>query len=439
MDIYQKSLLTRSISIPMTQMGGNVEAVLKNYLIEMEGKCGEEGYIKKKSIQIFNYSCGVIKGSNVIVQVVFECQIANPMPDQIFTCIVEHNTRAGIKARLNSSEDSPFIVFLARDHHNTIAKFSEIKENEKIKVNVLGQRFEINDPQISIIATLVTDEFKLEPESIEPISESLSNVPSESGEDEIIDSSDMQRARMLVDPESPPYHVSDKEKEPESPPYHVPDEEKEPESPPYHVPDEELVPDRPNEPELTNDILVFNSKSAHKPPGKGTQENTKDTYPELSKIKDWRKQLSHFDVAEFSCEGSNGIVFPPGSRWKTLEHYWQASKLSLVDQEFANLLRIGEKYGNGDGNEARALRKGILKGPDKHPVVLSDAIIAHWNKITYDVMYVAAKAKFSQNADKLEVLCATKKATLMHLISRVKKDESLVRFTHYERVRSELC
>jgi len=430
MDIYQKSLLTRSISIPMTQMGGNIEYVLKNYLIEMEGKCGEEGYIKKKSIQLFNYSCGVIKGSNVIVQAVFECQIANPMPGQTFTCVVENNTRAGIKAKLNSSEDSPFIVFLARDHHNTIAQFSEIKENEKIKVNVLGQRFEINDPQISIIATLVEQD-KVDPESDTeppslpydvPDSEPESppyHVPSDSessGEEEIIDSSDLQKAKLSA------LQLPIDSPEPPSPPYHVPPEDE------IHA---QLIPQ--------TDILVFNSKSADKKPGKGTQEQIKDTYPELSKIKDWRKQLSHFDVSEFECEGSHGVVFPPGSRWKTLEHYWQAAKLSLADQKFANLLRVGEKYGNGDGNEARGLRKGILKGANKHPVLLSPETYAKWTEIMPDVMYVASKAKFSQNKDKLALLCATKNAALMHLLSRVKKEESLVRFTHYERVRSELC
>jgi predicted NAD-dependent protein-ADP-ribosyltransferase YbiA (DUF1768 family) len=251
----------------------------------------------------------------------------------------------------------------------------------------------------------------LDVEAVEPVSEPLSLSESESsGEEEIMDSSDMQKARMLVQPE------------PDSPPYHVPSDEEQ----------------EPDEPALT-DVLVFNSKSADKKPGKGTQEETKDTYPELAKIKDWRKQLSHFDEAEFECTGSNGIVFPKGSRWKTLEHYWQAAKLSLVDQPFANLLRVGEKYGNGDGNEARSLRKGIAKGPDKHPVILTQDLLSKWDTIMPEVMYVAAKAKFSQNKGKLAILCATKKAALMHLIPRVPKEVSLVRFTHYERIRSELC
>ena len=155
MDIYHHSLLTRRVSIPMIKMGGTIQQVILDSLSEMEGKCGEEGYIKKGSIQIFNYSCGMIKGPNVIVQVVFGCEVSNPVPDQEFECIVENNTRAGIKARLRARGDSPFIVFLARDHHYTDRQFSILKEGEKIIVRIVGVRFELNDPYICAIGKLM--------------------------------------------------------------------------------------------------------------------------------------------------------------------------------------------------------------------------------------------------------------------------------------------
>ena len=158
MEIYYPSLLSRRVSIPMTKMGGSIQQVIIDSLSKLEGKCGEEGYIKRGSIQIFNYSCGIIKGPNIIIDAVFRCDVSNPVPDQEFDCIVEHNTRAGIKARLHTREDSPFIVFLARDHHYMIPRFSDIKEKEHIRVKILGQRFEINDPKISVIATLVSSE-----------------------------------------------------------------------------------------------------------------------------------------------------------------------------------------------------------------------------------------------------------------------------------------
>jgi hypothetical protein len=45
-------------------------------------------------------------------------------------------------------------VFIARDHHFNMSKFSSIKEGDKFIAKVIGQRFELNDKQISIIAEL---------------------------------------------------------------------------------------------------------------------------------------------------------------------------------------------------------------------------------------------------------------------------------------------
>ena len=47
-------------------------------------------------------------------------------------------------------------VFIARDHHFTDKRFSKVVENEKIMANVIGVRFELNDPYICVIANLWT-------------------------------------------------------------------------------------------------------------------------------------------------------------------------------------------------------------------------------------------------------------------------------------------
>ena len=383
------SLLSRSISIPIVEIGGNIEQLLSEHISSLEGKCIEEGYLKLGSTKLIRYSCGVLKGSSAIIQVIFQGKMVLPITGQSFICVVENNTRAGIKGRLDAKEN-PFVVFLAKDHHAHISNFSDIKENTKLKVNILGQRFEINDPKISIIAVL----------------------------EELY-------------PDSPPSPKSSALKA-------IPDFQSPPESPANDPSPKSSAPDAI--PGYSQDILVFKAKSKENLPGNGVNEvaNPKN-YPELSKKVGWRKQLSHFDVAEFQCDGSpeDGIVFPPGSRWRTLEHYWQASKIYLADKPFAYLLRVGEKYGNGDGMEAKELQKGKT-GVDKHTVILTPQQLQRWNEIQPNVMYIGAKAKFSQNPDKLEILCATKNAKLLYDPTRVSKDK-YVHFTHYEKVRSELC
>ena len=76
----------------------------------------------------------------------------------IIECIVENVTKAGIKARVDE-DISPLIIFIARDHHFGNDYFSKIDSSAitevvKIKIRVIGQRYELNDSQISVIAEL---------------------------------------------------------------------------------------------------------------------------------------------------------------------------------------------------------------------------------------------------------------------------------------------
>ena len=71
-------------------------------------------------------------------------------------CVAKNITKAGIRADIESPDgDSPVVIFIARDHHYNSDYFSSIKENDKIKIRVIGQRFELNDKYISIIAELI--------------------------------------------------------------------------------------------------------------------------------------------------------------------------------------------------------------------------------------------------------------------------------------------
>jgi hypothetical protein len=47
------------------------------------------------------------------------------------------------------------VVFIARDHNYNNEQFSDVNVGDKFNVRVIGQRFELNDKYISIIAELV--------------------------------------------------------------------------------------------------------------------------------------------------------------------------------------------------------------------------------------------------------------------------------------------
>lgn len=378
MEFYHDSLLSRSISIPIVQMGGNIEEVLSNEIASLEGKCLEEGYLKKGSTQLIRYSCGVLKGANIIIQVIFKCQIANPAKGESFLCIVENNTRAGIKGRLDADEN-PFIVFLARDHHHQIAHFGDIQENEKIKVVILGQRFEINDPKISIIAVL-DEMYKPEP----------------------------------IAPHSPIYIPKDADEDRD-------EEEK---------PKKSEKQDKPTKSEV--DIFVFKSNSADKLPGKGINEELVKghTYTELSKIKDWRRMLSNFDVAEFEWTGEGVLAkpFPAKTRWNSIEHAFQGAKHWWKGHEKEALrftLNSGDIIGKGDGAEAQKNRK-LVKIDD----------LSGWDELSWKVMASSAEAKYIQNPEKMRMLKATAPAELFHLVAQRGKKSDIVPFKHLEYIRT---
>jgi DNA-directed RNA polymerase subunit E'/Rpb7 len=154
--IYTRTLVSKSVSLEMKYIGANIRDVLEEKVKTMfEGKCCLEGFVKTDSIKVINYSSGLIKGSNVLFEVTFECQTAFPVEGQLIHCVAKNITKAGIRGESMSENPSPFIVFIARDHQVENPLFADVKEGETFMAKVIGQRFELNDTYISIIAELV--------------------------------------------------------------------------------------------------------------------------------------------------------------------------------------------------------------------------------------------------------------------------------------------
>lgn len=153
--IYMESLITRKVLLSITSIGNNLKQTLEKYIIsKYEGKCVVEGYIKPKTAKILSYSSGIIKGENIMFEVVFECLICNPVEGMNIKCVAKNITKAGIRAEINENP-SPVVIFIARDHHYSSTYFTTIKADDEINIRVIGQRFELNDKYISIIAELI--------------------------------------------------------------------------------------------------------------------------------------------------------------------------------------------------------------------------------------------------------------------------------------------
>jgi DNA-directed RNA polymerase subunit E'/Rpb7 len=155
-NIYTRSLITRSISIPIVSVGKNIQETIEKFVsLNYEGKCVVEGFIKPNSCKIVTHSSGLIKGTNIVFEVVFECQICCPVEGMLVQCVAKNITKAGIRAESSDENPSPIVVFVTRDHHYMMQYFSTIEEGSKFTARVIGQRFELNDKYVSIIAELV--------------------------------------------------------------------------------------------------------------------------------------------------------------------------------------------------------------------------------------------------------------------------------------------
>lgn len=163
--IYLTSLITKKIAVSVNLIGRNIRENLEKIIVEeIEGKCIAEGYIKRGSVEIVTYSSGVLKDDTAIFDVVFTCNICLPVEGMLIDCIVRNVTKAGIRAETNE-EVSPVTIFIARDHHFSNELFAQVKEDDDIRIRVIGKRFELNDPSISVIGELVDKARKVKRQS----------------------------------------------------------------------------------------------------------------------------------------------------------------------------------------------------------------------------------------------------------------------------------
>ena len=157
-DIYNKGVITKHVSVSINDVGNNIKEILEADLrTALEGKCCKDGFVKPGSIRVVTFSSGkILNGSHIQFEVVLEAFFAFPVEGMLIECTATNVTKAGIKATITDEDGTnPVIIFISRDHFHADDYFHSIKETDKIMVRVIGQRFELNDPFVSVIAELV--------------------------------------------------------------------------------------------------------------------------------------------------------------------------------------------------------------------------------------------------------------------------------------------
>lgn len=154
--LSNRSMLERRITIPITAIDAKLdETVLGLAKRKYEGKCGEEGYIMPGSLKVATRDAGTVDGSYVSFKLALACDVCFPVEGMTIDCVAKTVTStAGIRAELDM-QPSPLVIYIARDHHVGNEAYKQVVVGSTLKVTVIGQRFEVNDPYISVIAKLL--------------------------------------------------------------------------------------------------------------------------------------------------------------------------------------------------------------------------------------------------------------------------------------------
>jgi len=154
-EIFTPLIETDVIYIPFNQVGKNINDIIKTKLVDkIEGKCMKDGFVEPGSTSIITISSGTLVNSDVKYVVAYQASVCFPVENMVIECTAKNVTKAGIKATLTKYTKTPMVIFIARDHHYNNDKFNSVEENDVIRVKIIGQRFELNDEYVSVIAEM---------------------------------------------------------------------------------------------------------------------------------------------------------------------------------------------------------------------------------------------------------------------------------------------
>ena len=160
-------MLKRKIELEMNECDPSFieNHIARQLRANLEGKCVQEGYVKPDSICDILYSAGMLRDGIIQYEVVFNCDICNPVKGSVFNVRFQDITNPGIHAELiDESGNKPITVFMFHSMHERNAQFSKYNDpvyasaNKSIRVKIVDTRYEFNDLWISAIAVFVDDE-----------------------------------------------------------------------------------------------------------------------------------------------------------------------------------------------------------------------------------------------------------------------------------------
>ena len=167
-DSFVLSLLNEKVKLSAKYMNKHFKTHILNILIgKNEGKCSKHGYIKKHSIELKRVSIGNVEIQSlrgfVNYDVQFTALVCNPTKGSVLKSKVINSNNFGVLCVCGiqqGSEYTPIIDIIVPKNSlhiqsNANIDINALKKDDIINVEIVGKKFEINDPKISAVGKIV--------------------------------------------------------------------------------------------------------------------------------------------------------------------------------------------------------------------------------------------------------------------------------------------
>ena len=159
-ELYKNVVLNEYIYLRPADLNFKIDDIILSKLkMKVEGKCIKAGYIMPDTINIQSRSLGKINNASfdgmTTFNVIFTCNICNPVIGQIIQCKVGNIDKSQIMCYIDEYELSPIEIYLFRQHHVGNEEVSSLKIGDFINVKICGSKWGYKDTQINSIAQYV--------------------------------------------------------------------------------------------------------------------------------------------------------------------------------------------------------------------------------------------------------------------------------------------
>ena len=152
--LYVSNLIVETVSVKFEHCGRDMEKYFLLYARDqLEGRCIKEGYVRPETTKVITYTSGGIHGTLIEFRVLYLVQVCHPYEGMRLTCTVESVSKIGIRAVIRKGHN-PIVVYLTREL-NPAVYMEDYELEQVIEVSVLGSRFEMRDPFISVLGVFL--------------------------------------------------------------------------------------------------------------------------------------------------------------------------------------------------------------------------------------------------------------------------------------------